>query len=93
MAGTEEGPEKNSEIILVYPNPVYNEIQVRFTSNVEEQQLVQLFDLSGREVFQSRIHSNVGENIIEMDLTDIKSGAYIFMKRGSEIKCERIIKK
>ena len=93
MAGPEDEEETVSLATLVYPNPVSTEMNLLFSSNVEEQQVVQLFDLSGREVMRKSIPVSTGENVVTLDLSDLQSGLYLLCRNEEKENSIRIVKK
>ncbi len=68
----------------VYPNPASESATVSFVSNTNEQVLIQLFDLTGRVVFEKTITAQKGGNQLTIELKDLLRGAYLVKVNGVE---------
>ena len=93
MAAPEDEEDKVSPGTSVYPNPVSTEMNLMFSSNVKEQQLFQIIDLSGREVMRKIIPVSTGENVVTLDLSDLQSGIYLLCRNEEKENSIRIVKK
>jgi len=68
----------------VYPNPASESVTVSFVSNISEHVLIQLFDLSGRVVFEKSISAQKGTNQLTLELKHLLRGAYLVKVNGAE---------
>ena len=93
MAEPEDAEEKISLVTSAYPNPVSTQMNLLFSSIVEMQQLIQIFDLSGREVLRKYTPVNAGENVITLDLSELQSGLYLLCRNEEKENSIRIVKK
>lgn len=66
---------KNEIVTVVYPNPVQDKVNFRFSSPISGNIKVVLFDLLGRNVFQEE--KLASENILTIDNIYLPSGNYI----------------
>lgn len=82
-------PEVALNELSVYPNPASDKVSVKFNFNESKTSTLEVFDLSGRMVYSESIATEVGENIVELDLSSLSSGTY-FLKLENEMA--RIIK-
>jgi hypothetical protein len=76
---------KNNKIITVYPNPANDKLYIRTKSNIEEEVIVSIEDLQGKELLRVKRVMNSEESYIQ--LKDISEGLYflkIHSKNGTE---------
>ena len=85
--------EDNSGLnILVYPNPTSNNLFIGLNGVVTEQSIVQLMDLSGREI-RSEIHNFKNSPIKELNVRDITAGVYLIrVLDGERSKASMFVK-
>jgi len=84
--------EKNLDGIVVYPNPVENELTI-FTDNNEIFGIT-LFGMNGQRVFKQNVENTQLEHTI--DLSYLSKGVYVlrlFTQEDAEAKLFKIIKK
>lgn len=67
--------------IQVYPNPANDKLFLVFGENKNSFNLLQLFDLSGKEILKQLI---IGNPKTEIDLKNISAGAYLLKVSGKE---------
>lgn len=70
-----EQQQKGNESLLIYPNPFTQELSVVLPPGMENATLT-LYDISGRQVLQSRQHSQSG-NISVLNTGNLEKGVYI----------------
>ena len=65
--------------MFVYPNPFRSELYLVFPAPVDDEVDIALFDLTGKQVFQSIIPAFPGRNyiIIDFDNISLSTGVYI----------------
>ena len=73
--GTVESASNFNEF-TAYPNPASNNVSFKFNSNNREQLDFILFDVTGRELERRNIHSQIGENMVEMNVGEYPRGVY-----------------
>src|SRR5690606_26275607 len=69
----------------VYPNPASEVVSVVFYMNTAENMPLNLFDISGKKVFENVYHANKGENEILLDINTLSKGVYM-VRLGTEMK-------
>lgn len=67
----------------VYPNPVLDEIYIEWTSNGEPTQL-EVYDLLGKKVFNKKLNSSIGFEVVTKSELGIEAGTYIITIQQSE---------
>ena len=88
--------ELSSDNLNVHPNPFNNNFEITFYSNKKQKIDIELYDISGREIF--RKHENVSANSNNIfNATDVKSlsnGLYVLRLTSSDKSFyQKIIKK
>jgi hypothetical protein len=73
-----------------YPNPVQNHLQVAINSDKTDRGTLQILDLSGKVVYTNATILAEGSNSININTSNLSSGAYVIKLQLSE---EVIIKK
>ena len=76
------GLGENGEIVnnlVLYPNPANDELNVSFSTNSQENAIVEILDLTGKVNQSQTVQANEGSNLIMMDTSKLASGMY-FMK-------------
>ncbi len=68
-----------SNTISIYPNPATNHVSILFLSDKKENYTLRLLDVTGRIIINNRGTARVGENKIEISLTDISKGIYLLL--------------
>lgn len=88
---------KNSEdptaAIVVYPNPAADILKIDFALAEKEDIQVSIYDLNGSLVKTTIANVNLGQNSVEVNVSDLKTGQYLlYILRGQEvIKRSKII--
>ncbi|QLH44928.1 MAG: T9SS type A sorting domain-containing protein [Bacteroidota bacterium] len=62
--------------VMVYPNPVRDLLTVEVTSEIAQNTVVKVFDMSGRLVKQIQANAEIGVNTLTVNLSDVASGVY-----------------
>ena len=62
--------------VSVYPNPVRDVLTVEVTTEVAQNTVVKVFDMSGRLVKQIQANAEIGLNNIAVNLSDVSAGVY-----------------
>lgn len=79
--------------VKVYPNPFTDRFMLEFTSAVNEEALVTLYDIAGRLTFQKTIGIQQGNNRIEINSDNQTSGIYtLSLQLGHTTSRMRVIK-
>lgn len=65
--------------LLLYPNPVRTDFNLKVSSSVQEQAVIMIFDLMGKKAMEKTIMLQKGENTFNIDFStgDLSSGNYI----------------
>ena len=87
-------PERQFAITEVLPNPVADQLTVRFHTPVEEQVSFQVIDFTGRVMLEHRTDSQQGMNSTVLPLGSLPAGMYqILLTNGTEIAAPmRVVK-
>jgi PKD repeat protein len=72
----QRGKDPNNAILLVYPNPTQNWLNVHYETNNAELINLQLYDVTGRILQQQQLQANVGSNDYSITLTQLPNGIY-----------------
>lgn len=62
--------------LLLYPNPILDILKIKFTADAATVHKFEVYDPLGRLIASNEFTAKVGENNIEMQLTDISTGLY-----------------
>jgi len=57
---------------------IENSLTVNFLSTTDKNVSIQLYDISGKLIFQEKKSLMQGQNIIRLNLADLAKGVYIF---------------
>ncbi|MFM2048485.1 MAG: hypothetical protein RI955_1033, partial [Bacteroidota bacterium] len=68
--------ENTANDIIVYPNPSNDFVKLNWNSNVAAEIKMQLFDISGKQIFIKSIHSLIGKNTETIDVKGFVAGTY-----------------
>jgi hypothetical protein len=63
--------------VVIAPNPTNGFTQLFLNSNESSNGVISLFDITGKLVLQQNIALSKGVNILQLDLSDYKSGLYV----------------
>jgi len=87
-SGVEEQlAEKGKNNLIVYPNPVKDEFTLRFSLEHQSSVVIEIFDLSGRKVYEISSSFSRGPHQINYNVNDYISGIY-YIKMSAEAKIE-----
>jgi hypothetical protein len=80
--------------MVVQPNPFIDDLHVVFDKQMEEDMLLEIFDLSGKLVYSQHIVAEGSSRIIRCDLSNLRNGSYIVsLRNNNEQRHYRIVKK
>ncbi len=60
----------------VFPNPANDQLNIAFNATVETKLNVKLIDISGREIQSMDVNPIIGENKVQMDVSNLTPGIY-----------------
>jgi hypothetical protein len=63
--------------MLVYPNPASGKVNIDFATAHSQTVKIELTDMTGKKVKEISAYAHGGENIQEVDVTELHSGIYI----------------
>jgi hypothetical protein len=70
--------EINSFITSIYPNPAHTNINVRIESQENARVIIDILDMSGRQLNISELHTlSNGSHILPIEISHLQQGAYI----------------
>jgi len=78
----------NLDNFLIYPNPYSNNINIYFNSNIEKQETIYIYDLTGNLVYEKNVLIEKGSNFINLFLVDISKGFYVIQIDNIKNKLE-----
>lgn len=67
----------NSIETKVYPNPAHGQFNVNFTASASEKIVLRVLDQTGRVVKESNVMATEGENVQQLDVTELSAGMYL----------------
>jgi hypothetical protein len=70
----EETASKN--LISLYPNPAKDILNIEIEAESNQQVILRMFDISGRQVKEMEVRANSGLNKIQLNISDLESGLY-----------------
>jgi len=84
-----------SDVMMVYPNPVLDDLKIIFTSTSKENAIISIIDAAGKIVLQKNRLAVKGENIFMIPgLSHLASGLYqLELKQGSNAETHSFLKK
>lgn len=90
-------PVKNNEISIasIYPNPTMGKVNAMISSGIHTTAGLVIADIYGKTVAVKEVLLNVGNNIIELNLSSLAKGVYtikLTCNNGCETTVEKIIK-
>ncbi len=90
-AGISQIENSSFHIVSIAPNPATTETQVRFTSNEVEEYSYRLVNSFGQVIFDKKIKSNTGMNIIHIDVNSLSDGTYLFnLSNGKNVINQKV---
>ncbi|WP_256009919.1 polysaccharide lyase family 8 super-sandwich domain-containing protein [Desertivirga xinjiangensis] len=72
--------------LIIYPNPVNDELNVTCFSNLDRKSVVLITDISGRILLKENRHLRNGENLMKYSVGDFPAGAYILKVGDGRLK-------
>ncbi len=79
-----EDVEKSFTILNVYPNPLQNQVELKWESLVSGSAKFSVIDVLGRTVFTQNLPQSKGVNYRNLVLPSLKNGNYIVMLQSGE---------
>lgn len=73
---------KNSNTVLLYPNPVAEKANLNISINKSEQVLARIIDNTGRVVKQQQLFIQAGSTSLSIDVSNLASGIYYLELKG-----------
>ena len=84
--------DRTSNLIL-YPNPVINQLHVQFVTTTIEKVKFEIIDIQGRIILQQNFESETGTNQITIPVAHIQRGLYLCrLLNGNEIQSAKFLK-
>jgi glucose/arabinose dehydrogenase len=89
-----KGLAKNSKLLLLFPNPVKDKLELRIQDQSHAETLhFEIFDLNGNQVLEGNKQLKSGETTWILDTGNLKSGSYtLLLKSGKKTHRKRFIK-
>ncbi|HRH67023.1 MAG TPA: T9SS type A sorting domain-containing protein, partial [Bacteroidia bacterium] len=76
---------------FAYPNPTQGELNLRLESEIAEERIARMVDLSGREMMNRAFSVQKGENLLSLEVSRLSSGVYFLFLSGNEENKIRVI--
>ena len=73
--------ENQSDKILIYPNPVNDNLNIEFIGNISDAKTIEIMDISGRIVAKQSVN-NVPN--IRINTSQLQAGSYFVLIRSSQ---------
>jgi len=87
------GVENNLSALHLYPNPVVDELNITYTAENTGSYHIRIVNMLGSVVFDAQGVTMVGENIIELNIIDLKNGLYsVILETGNTVNQLKVIK-
>lgn len=67
--------EKTDGDVFLYPNPILNELNIKFPNSVKSTLFIEIVSIDGKIVFQNKCTSV--ENELQLNLSKLQKGTYI----------------
>ncbi len=91
--GIEDQAKASSfDAIKVYPNPARNEVKISYVSSSNQDAIISLNDITGREMHRTEFPAVNGDNLYDLNLADYPRGIYfVSLISGNERQTIRLI--
>jgi len=76
--------DQTEEAIIIYPNPNDGNFTLRFELMKSQELNLQIFDLSGRAVYETKAVGISGTNLMNVDHANLAKGVYLLQFRTEE---------
>ncbi len=77
----------------IFPNPTFGELYLHLKTEKETESYVQIFDLSGKIVFEKNLAIAKGVNAYNIDLSELQAGMYqVLIHANKKVIKERFVK-
>ena len=76
---------QNKNLVLLYPNPVINEVNLAITLPKSNQTQLRIIDNMGRVVKQQQLALTAGSNNLSIDLSSLSKGMYYVELKGENL--------
>lgn len=85
--------EDRTEFLQIFPNPLERteSLKVRFTSEVRQTAIIQLFSPKGELVFRRKWRLIIGENTTTMPISDLSTGIYYLRLSNGKMEAVRAL--
>jgi len=85
--------EQKAASVILYPNPVLNELNLRIYSPVKDKLQWQLIDNGGRMIRQGNYELSAGNTAISQNIGQLGAGVYFMRINGTSLqKVVKVIK-
>ena len=62
--------------VAIYPNPSNGNVNLDFSLEEDTNTIIDLFDMSGKNVFRKEVEAKKDRNVVSLELMDLPSGVY-----------------
>lgn len=94
MTSIKINTDKNSNKLVVYPNPSSGIFNISYTEDIQQGAYLQVVDLTGRLIYQSALSvSSTSNSIFQLKLPKVEKGIYyLVIKNGDSTAEKKLIK-
>ena len=84
----------SSDEMLIYPNPVFNILNLQLNVNTEGAAQIDIMDITGKQVLMKKQTMLEGENLMTIDVSNLSSGMYMIRYTDTQQKVQtmRVVK-
>jgi len=83
--------DNNSNEIKAYPNPVNDQLTISLSSTEPRTAEVKLVDLTGKTMLNMSVNLDKGQNVQQLNVSQIPNGTYLLMVDNSKENMSRIV--
>ena len=92
-AGVSQFANKETDNIILFPNPVIDELKVSFQSAGTGSLQVDIMDVQGKVLHQQSINSSNGTNLFSINIAQLPQGLYLCrLQNGNKLETIKFLK-
>ena len=78
--------DKSTLDFKLYPNPAKNELNLEFNYDNDAVLEIEVYDISGKNVFKQKLNVSNGKNSKKIDVSKLNSGTFLLLVNNGKIK-------
>ncbi|MEO8147755.1 MAG: choice-of-anchor B family protein [Bacteroidia bacterium] len=79
--------------VAIYPNPVYNNLELDINLLRDENLSIEIFDVTGKNVFSKQEHLLPGKSVLNLNIENLSTGIYTLKIKGDEFNAVKQVVK